>query len=711
MRKIANLLAIIIICCFAVSVSYAKKYSEDPAGQGVSTVGVGGDYASLWEAAMDFNTTANTGNWTILILNSLNEDSNVYFGNTVGNNTVILKPAPGVTNCTVTFLYTGIPAGYSGHLIIGAKGGEAIDTTYPPIKVDNFIIDGSNDGSGSRDLTFVNLSSDSDSVRIIRVVGDCDNVQIKNCNIINRRNTGTGSYFGLDFTSRYFGGVSYIPDNWVVENCYIESTSSVAAQAIQASAFGTPPAGNAQTGWRIERCFIVGRSRGIFLNQSAGGTIANNTIRVIQPSSGYLSQAIFHNSCNGTSGWTIDIYGNVIDKLLTGNVSAGSCGIMAMELTGAASAPATATYNVYNNMISGFELVGAGASVGFWVTGISSGSVVPVLNIFYNSINMPGFENFTGFTADSCHAIGVRASGYTGTARIKNNIIRIAQSGGAAIFKRNSTGLDFNYNNLVPTSGAAFGRYITTNYVTLPDWQNATGQDLNSQCVDPTTTSPGAWASATDLHFTGGKPIPMKPGIPITSPFPITTDIDGDTRHSSAPYPGADEVPGVPLSYYISEPIGIITTGEYIFQMGSESGDEYTPLILNVTSLSAADTITVSLTDSKHPNRPTEYFVSRYYSINQSGNASITADITLSYTSADSTDANLEGEATNVDVAKWDGSSWSYITPAERGYNSEANVYTVKVTGITSLSDWTVSGPQGVPVELSNFEAIPGKKE
>jgi hypothetical protein len=116
--------------------------------------------------------------------------------------------------------------------------------------------------------------------------------------------------------------------------------------------------------------------------------------------------------------------------------------------------------------------------------------------------------------------------------------------------------------------------------------------------------------------------------------------------------------------------------------------------------------VAAKATDAKHASALNggAGFISRYFTLTQgSGITTINADIMLSYTAADSTDSGLV-TLTNVDVAKWDGATWSFINPT-RGYDATNAVYTATVAGQTSLSDWTISGPNGVPAELSRFSA------
>lgn len=539
--KILFIACLVCVCSFA----FAKKLSDPPAGQGTSTVGTGGDYASLAEAAADFVGLAGglTGNWTVEILNDLTEPNNIPFGNATNGYTITIKPATGVT-ATVTFTQTTDPT-VSGHFVIGVTSLTNLDAVAP---THNVIIDGSNSGGTTKDLTFQNSNASIANARVIRVFGNSDNVVIKNC-IIKNRSTASSATYAVDYTTRQTAGGPSIPDNGLIDNCTIESISAGAAQGIQFGVSGTIPAGNAQTGMTVQNCIITARSRGIFLNQNAGAIIRNNIIRINQISGGFSSVGIFHNSSNGTTGWTMEIYNNILDQLATANTTAGNYGITAMELSGGAASPNVGTYKVYNNMICGFSYP-SGSAVDQLYRGIRTGSASVYLDIYNNSIYMPHFDVVSGATAGNAGAIILVSASNTLACNVKNNMICIKQANGIGILKGTNTGFSSDYNNVYASSSTIFGRLGSTNYNTLSDWQSGTGQDANSTDKDPTVAQPpysGKWVSGTNLHFDAQPgPIPgWATGIPISG---ITFDIDGDTRGTNYPMKGCDDSPSLPVT-------------------------------------------------------------------------------------------------------------------------------------------------------------------
>jgi len=187
-NKISIILLVIALCA---SISFAKKYSDPSgpgAGQGTSTIGTTlCDYSTLYDAAWDFDTTPNTGSWTMLVQTDLTEPVADFFGNTVlSGSTITLKPGTGV-NPTITFTNPSDNAGWTGDFIIGANfsnNGSNYANIYT--KTDNFVIDGSNNGTNSQNLTLAAATTQTFANRIITEGGACNNVVIKNCKLENK---------------------------------------------------------------------------------------------------------------------------------------------------------------------------------------------------------------------------------------------------------------------------------------------------------------------------------------------------------------------------------------------------------------------------------------------------------------------------------------------------------------------------------------------
>jgi hypothetical protein len=546
--RVSKSILLALLALSLTTVSFAKKYSDAPAGQGASTVGTSGDYASLLDASLDFNTTAATGNWTLTILNDLTETQPVYFGKTVNSSYVnTIKPAA-ATNPVVTF--TASSATLAGGLVFGAQGND-INVLYP---TNNFVVDGSNNGTNSRNLTFVaDSSSNASWFYTVRVYGDCDNFTIKNCNIFDFATTANAGA-ALGFCSRVTTGdptVAFHPDNALVQNCYILSSTGkiTSGAAFEFAASGTLPTGSVATGFTITNCLVesYNNARSIYFVTAVGqGVVSNNTIHSVLPTG--TTYGIYPLNFNGSNNLnSIVVSGNVIDKISNGRNSTNGDAFVAMNLCGKAAGNGTVgAFYVYNNTISGFELTGTPAAVALAFKGIRNYSSSEGFYVYNNTINIPAFDaGWTGLGAS--YGIGVESGNYAGPCDIKNNIVRInAGKNFTCLWKINSsatTVASFDNNVYAALSGSSVARVGGTYYASLADFKAAyPAFDANSGELDPMTSTPGHWISETNHHFSANSVTGMISGTPITSPIAVTTDIDGDVRSASAPTPGIDEL-------------------------------------------------------------------------------------------------------------------------------------------------------------------------
>ncbi len=559
MSFVRNVLFVLVIMSLS-TVCFAKKYSDAPAGQGASTVGTSGDYASLLEASLDFNSTAATGNWTLEILNDLTENEPVYFGKTVDSSYVnTIKPAAG-TQPVVTF--TASSATLAGSLVFGSQG-NTIEVLVP---TNNFVVDGSNNGSNSRDLTLTNTSTANSSwAYTVRVYGDCDNFILKNTNVYNIATTvNIGASIGFCSRVTTGGTIALHPDNILIQNCYIYSSTSrvTGGAALEFVNSGTLPVGSVATGFTITNSLVESNNnaRTLYFTLALGqGVISNNTIRGMLP--GAQTYGLYAINFNGSNNLqNVVVSGNVFDSLKNGRTSAGD-GVVVMNLNGKSAGNGTSgSFYVYNNSISGFELTGTPAAVAITNKGIRHYSASEGFYCYNNSINIPSFP--AGWTAlGGSYGIGFESGAYAGPCEVKNNIVRV--SGGknfSCLWKINSsttTVTSLDNNVYAALSGSTVARVGGIYYASLADFQTAyPAYDANSQVLDPMATTPGHWVSATNHHFTSSDVPGLINGTPITTPVAVITDIDGDIRSLTAPWPGVDEngtmVP-VELSGFMTE--------------------------------------------------------------------------------------------------------------------------------------------------------------
>jgi hypothetical protein len=147
------------------------------------------------------------------------------------------------------------------------------------------------------------------------------------------------------------------------------------------------------------------------------------------------------------------------------------------------------------------------------------GGAVSNIKFFYNTF----VGNSTTRTVNFNNYYGANAN-----ITFVNNVIQ--STGQLLYFTANPTGLTINYNNFYTTSTGNWAYFWGTNATNLATIKSASGQNANSVSINP------MFAGTTDPHFTN---FAMKGlATPIAS---ITTDIDGQPRHPTAPDMGCDE--------------------------------------------------------------------------------------------------------------------------------------------------------------------------
>lgn len=158
----------------------------------------------------------------------------------------------------------------------------------------------------------------------------------------------------------------------------------------------------------------------------------------------------------------------------------------------------------------------------------------------------------------------------------------------------------------------------------------------------------------------------------------------------------------------------VTETGSVTFYLGTwESSEDYLPVTLNVNSLSGIDTVTITVFDGKHPDAMDAdgelgdlYFLSRWFRIDHTGGIG-SGNLTFVYTDADFADAGSGAfSESDMQIARYHDGIWTWFNADAR--DTAANW--VQINNVTEFSDWSLSGPGGVPVELSYFEALPRKR-
>jgi hypothetical protein len=122
-------------------------------------------------------------------------------------------------------------------------------------------------------------------------------------------------------------------------------------------------------------------------------------------------------------------------------------------------------------------------------------------------------------------------------------------------------------------------------------------------------------------------------------------------------------------------------------------------LTINFTSLTGSGDVTVTVLDrtTTPPGGDigSNKVLKRYFRVTQTGITSFNANLTLTYTDADVSEQGITDE-NSLRVFQWDGAQWKELTVTAR--NTTDN--TITVTGVTSFSDFVISGTGDAPLPV-----------
>lgn len=511
MKKLFTLFFVFVVCMLSFAQMSGTYYIGNP---GTGPGGSNPDYATLQAACAAVNAAGVGGHITFLITSDLSEALNSNLGVNTAGYSITFKPYDDADK-TITFTKTTDNTASSGGLVIGLSA----DNWANLVTTDNIIIDGYATGGSTRRLTLVTASTAYTAHTPIHIVGDVNNVTIKNCNLTVSQSTGTSAFGPVSMRSGKWGGVNLIPDNIIVDNCVINNSTPSGAGiffSFTTSGGGATPDGR-PLGLEFKNNTITVKHRAISLNYAGTSSIYNNQINVNQPASGFASFGI-----GGANAGLVatNVYNNKITQLSTGNTGGAGNGIRGIQASGGG------TWNIYNNFITGFATPATGTTE---VVGIRCGSAS---NVYHNTIVM----NNVSTTGPGTTPLGGIVT-YTTAVDIRNNIIITEEDDFASYcIYASSLPTTSNYNDLYRsgTTNAKIG-FFSSAQATLGDWINASTKDSNSVSVAVN------FSGLTDLHLAGASVGDVN--LLGTGGLGIATDIDGDSRLSppAGPYMGADE--------------------------------------------------------------------------------------------------------------------------------------------------------------------------
>jgi subtilisin-like proprotein convertase family protein len=516
---------------------------------GTYTIGNTGAYTSLSDAVNDFNSAAITCAVVFELLADYDpggESFPIVINQNAGSsavNTLTIRPAAGVTKSI---------SGSSINSIIKINGADFV------------IIDGSNNGSNSQDLTIVNTNNVTATAAVwIASLGagqGSTHVTIKNCKIQTGSNTLTGTY-GI-----YSAGTTISTSGTGADNDNLRiSNDSISKCWYGIFARGVTTAQNDSL--VIEGNFIGSNNsaayvgyRGIDIQSAVSPDINNNTVFNLQNSNSYsisgielglfVQNALVHNNL---------LYG----YKQTATTARGAYGINISN--GGNNNGAI----IYNNIIYNLLTDGGGTVIDYNPFGIriSGGNDH---KIFFNSIHLYG-SFFNNTTTDYSACFVITSNTLTGI-DIRNNVFSNGMTGGAGARCYSvyiSSGLSLgtiDYNDYYFSGPNGYLGTFNNDVTSIADWRIETSQDIHSLSLDPVFTSNTNLTPVS--NNINGK------GITIAG-YP--TDFYGTVRNVTKPDMGAIEFAG------LSKDLAV----QFLL----------TPL-MSQTCFSANETVTVSVLNS-----------------------------------------------------------------------------------------------------------------
>ncbi|MCX6210020.1 MAG: hypothetical protein NTZ59_11150 [Bacteroidetes bacterium] len=433
------------------------------------------------------------------------------------------------------------------------------------VGADNVTIDGSNaTGGSSKDLTIQNnfvgtvaktggttallTEATSGVIWLGSLSGDAATGNtIKNCNLrgSTRKNTyaciwsSNSSTAGGTAANPYPGTPAAANNNTITNNSVGYSQHGIRNNVVSF----------VESNWTVTNNTVDSVfSNGIFISNATGVVISNNTINSASTTQDTSSGTIHGIQTGGVFSGAV-IANNKIVKVRQNSTSlVAAYSGRGMTLT---SNTSNANNIVYNNQVCDVSAFGIGTT-NLIIHGIiatigsttAASTTNPIWRIYNNSVNLTT-PNTSPNNGSSAFSVSLANAANAGCMDVKNNIFanNISSSSGNinyyAYFNFTATtanafwGLD---NNAYYTANSNLGSNNPSLIVNLAGLRTSTGREANGIFAQPTFTS------ATDLHLSlvSGNAAINNGGTPLTS-F-VSTDIDGNSRSTSFPDMGADEI-------------------------------------------------------------------------------------------------------------------------------------------------------------------------
>ncbi|MFY7883596.1 MAG: hypothetical protein ACOVOV_01985, partial [Dolichospermum sp.] len=457
-------------------------------------------------------------------------------------NTLTIKPATGVTTTIQGTVSTGS--------IIKIDGADYV------------ILDGSNNGTTSRDLTIRNNTTTTTGNAVVWIsspsLGNGSNYNVvKNCIIEGNafNTTNFGMYVGGTTTiSTTAAGADRNNFNTITNNLFRKTqyglvmfgyaaASPDSNNVISNNLFGTAQTGE---GFNLE---------GIHIDRQKNMIISNNDVQNVRGTSTTTMYGL-----RLLDFKTSSCYGNLIHNMAYTGTSTGRVIGLLVFSSSYTTVGNPSSSVIYNNAV--YDITTSSTSTTWTLTGICASSGYGDA-YYYNSISLSGQLNNSSAGLSAAFAIG---DGNTTTACtnpiVMNNAFSITGTslGGNvwAYYTRLTTftGVTSNYNLMyaAATGGTSHVGFMnSTSYTSLANWQTAVSADANSISVLP------LFNSSTILRPQIGSPL-VGAGTPIVG---YTSDLLGVTRSVTTPTIGSyeDAVDGTPPTITFTALSNSTTTG------------------------------------------------------------------------------------------------------------------------------------------------------
>ena len=522
---------------------------------GTVNVGTGQTYLTLTGSGGLFsvlNSGGLNGNLTANITANLTEDGSVALNSLIygcsGSSSLIIKP---LGNYTVS----------------GSNAGSIIKLNG----ADNITIDGSVNGSSSRNLTIINnFSGPSSAVIWIASASPSDganNNTIKSCIISG--NSATTTMAGINSGNNLAVGTAAVAAN--SNNTFLNNFISKAQYGILLTGKSpTTPDQNVNLVGNILGSALSGDGfgvSGISVRFQQAATIAGNNVQNITNNGSATLTSLNLSDCVGST-----VYGNKFHFMnYSGPGTARVYGIhSASSVFNSQAIPSVNTF--VNNLI--YDLTSGSTSSAWSVSGINNEGGYGD-KYYFNSVSLTGNLS-SGTGGSAAFSIGnsfTNASSSSGGFDIRNNIFSVTGSSTSTpiLYSHYTTLssyagsiLDYNdlYVSITGTATGKIGHYNNSDQADLFAWRGTTGQEGNSISSNPLfSNQPILQPTAGSLVLGAGTPIPG-----------VITDIAGDTRNP-IPSIGAYESaqPGI-CPYSNTSFVSDLTGSTYQWQLDDGTG-------------------------------------------------------------------------------------------------------------------------------------------